>query len=154
MSGQPGAVAYIQGVQTTDTVVDPGAFAQFTKRQRFPMKASGAIAGLGTSDQVQLRKTGVVAALEVRISGDVAVDITGAVTPKWTWPYRLVKAFKLSVNGQSTMIDASGLDVKLAEFAGDSDLDDRGISRHFASATADTQGSLSLSHEDWGSEPA
>lgn len=150
----PGAVAYIQGVQTNDTVVDSTAFAQFTKRQRFPMKTSGAIAGLGTSDQIQLKKTGVVSALEVRIAGHVDVVVTGAVTPTWQWPYNLVKAFKVSINGQSTLIDAPGLALKVAEFAGDSDLNDRGVSRHIGSSTADSQGTLSLSHEDWGTNAA
>jgi hypothetical protein len=152
MNGKNGTVAYIQGVQTNDTMVDPTTFATFTRRQRFPMKAATAIAGLGTSDNVQLKKTGVISALEVRIAGDIDVDITAAVTPTYEWPYNLVKAFKVSVNGQSTLIDARGLDIKLADIAGDSDLSDRGVMHNFGSATADGQGMLSQAHEDWGSE--
>jgi hypothetical protein len=152
MTGNNGTVAYIQGVQTNDTVVDPVTFATFTRRQKFPMQAPRAIAGLGTSDNVQLKKTGVVSALEVRIAGDIAATYVAAGnTPTYEWPYNLVKAFKVSVNGQSTLIDARGLDIKLSDIAGDSDLSDRGVVQNIGAAgVADYQGSLSQAHEDWG----
>lgn len=144
-------VGFVQGVQTPATKVDPLGFARFTRRIRFPMKSAAAIAGLGTSDQVQLKKTGVVAALEVRVAGSVVIGGTiGTTTLSYEWPYNLVKAFKLSVNGQSTLIDARGLDIKVNEYMTEREVNDRGVSQRIGSATAITQGTLSLSCEDWG----
>jgi hypothetical protein len=147
----PATVAYVQGVQTPDTVVDPITFATYTRRTRFPMKSAGAIAGLGTSDNVQLKKSGVIAGLEVRLGGSVVIGGTiGTTTMSYEWPNNLVKAFKLSVNGQSTLIDSRGLDVKMHEMCSNTDLNDRGVSQRIGSTTAQSQGTLSLSHEDWG----
>lgn len=147
----PVAVAYVQGVQTPSTAVDPTTFAMYTRRMRFPAQAATAINGLGTSNQVQLKKTGVVAQLEVRLSGSVVIGGTiGTTTMSYEWPYNLASGFKLSVNGQSTLIDARGLDVKVNEYMTDHDLNDRGVLQRYNSATATQQGTLSLSHEDWG----
>lgn len=144
-------VPYVQGVATPDTIVEPMLFAAYTRRQRFPMKANSTIPGAATSDNVQLKKTGIVAGLEVRVSGSVVVGGTiGTTTMSYEWPYNLIKGFKLSVNGQSTLVDARGLDIKVLEYALEHDLTDRGVSQRFGSATAVTQGTLSLSHEDWG----
>lgn len=147
----PVAVAYVQGVQTPATAVDPTTFAMYTRRMRFPAQAATAINGLGTSNQVQLKKTGVVSSLEVRMSGSVVIGGTiGTTTMSYDWPYNLLSGCKLTVNGQSTLIDARGLDIKVNEFMTDHDLNDRGVLQRFNSATATQQGTLSLSHEDWG----
>lgn len=147
----PVQVAFVQGVQTPSTAVAPQIFAQYTRRMRFAAQASTAIAGLGSSNQVQLKKTGVVAALEVRISGNVVIGGTiGTTTMSYEWPYNLLAGCKLSVNGQSTLIDARGLDIKVNEFMQNRDLNDRGVLQRFNSATATQQGTLSLSSEDWG----
>jgi hypothetical protein len=147
----PAQVAYVQGVQTNDTVVDPLTFAQFTRRTRFPMKSAGAIGGLGTSDNVQLKKTGVISALEVRVAGSVVIGGTiGTTTMSYEWPYNLVKAFKMSVNGQSTLIDTRGLDLKFADIALDHEVTDKGVDQRYGNATAVGNGTFSLSHEDWG----
>jgi hypothetical protein len=151
MSPSPAQVAYVQGVQTNDTVVDPLTFAQFTRRTRFPMKSSSAIGGLGTSDQIQLKKTGIISALEIRVAGSVVIGGTiGTTTMSYEWPYNLIKALKLSVNGQSTLIDTRGLDLKLADIALDTDVTDKGVDQRYGNATAVGNGTMSLSHEDWG----
>ncbi len=144
-------VAFVQGVQTPNTVVDPPTFAKATRRMRFAAQAPTPIAGLGTSNNVQLKKTGVVSQLEVRVYGDVVIGGTiGTTTASYAWPYNLVRAFKLSVNGQSTLIDAQGLEVKANEYMANKNLDDRGVAQRVGNATAFTQGTLSLSSEDWG----
>ncbi len=146
----PVQVAFVQGVQTPDTVVHPALFYKLTRRMRFTAQSQGAIS-FGSSSQVQLKKTGVVAGLEIRVSGSVVVGGTiGTTTASYEWPYNLLKGLKLSVNGQSTLIDARGLDIKVAEYMGDRGLDDRGVSQRVGSTTAITQGTLALSHEDWG----
>jgi hypothetical protein len=144
-------VAFVQGVQTPSTVVAPQTFATYTRRMRFAAQSSTPIAGLGSSNQVQLKKTGIVAGLEVRVSGDVVIGGTiGTTTMSYRWPYDLVSSFKVSVNGQSTLIDARGLDVKVNEPMANKNLDDRGVAQRVGNATAFQQGTLSLSSEDWG----
>jgi hypothetical protein len=146
----PVQVAFVQGVQTPDTIVHPALFYKLTRRMRFAAQSPTAIAS-GSSSQVQLKKTGVVSGLEIRVAGSVVIGGTiGTTTASWEWPLNLLKGVKLSVNGQSTLIDARGIDIKVAEFMGDRGLDDRGVSQRVGNATAKTQGTLSLSHEDWG----
>lgn len=141
----------LQGVQAPDVVVDPLTFYANTRRMRFPMQSSKAIAGLGTSDSIALKKTGVVAGLEIRIAGSVVIGGTiGTTTMSYEWPYNLVQKFKLSANGQSNLFDVRGLEVKALEYLIDGPLSDRGVSQRYGNATAVTQGTLSLSHEDWG----
>lgn len=145
------SIAFVQGVQTPATQVAPQTFATHTKRMRFSAQAPTPIAGLGSSNNVQLKKTGVVAGLEVRVYGDVVIGGTiGTTTASYAWPYNLVSSFKLTVNGQSTLIDAKGLEVKVNEVMSNKNLDDRGVSQRVGNATAFTQGTLSLSSEDWG----
>jgi hypothetical protein len=147
----PGTVAFIQGVQTPNTKVDPITFATYTRRMRFAAQSPTAIAGLGSANQVQLKKTGVVAGLEIRISGSVVIGGTiGTTTMSWEWPYNLLQSLKLSVNGQSTLIDARGLDIKVNEFQSHREIDDRGVLQRVGSTTAQQQGTLSLSSDDWG----
>lgn len=147
----PVQVAYVQGVQTPSTIVDPRLFAAYTRRMRFAAQSQTANPGLGSASQIQLKKTGVIAGLEVRVYGDVVIGGTiGTTTMSWEWPYNLIQSFKLSVNGQSTLIDARGLDVKVNEFMSDREVDDRGVSQRTGNATAVNQGTLSLNHEDWG----
>lgn len=144
-------VAFVQGVQTPSTVVAPQTFATYTRRMRFAAQSATPIAGLGSSNQVQLKKTGIVAGLEVRVYGDVVIGGTiGTTTMSYEWPYNLLRSAKLSVNGQSTLIDANGLQVKVNEPMSNKNLDDRGVAQRVGNATAFQQGTLSLSSEDWG----
>lgn len=141
----------LQGVQSPNVRIDPATFYKATRRMRFPMLSSKAIQGLGTSDNVQLKKTGVVAELEIRLGGQVVIGGTiGTTTMSYSWPYDLVQKFKLSANGQSNLHDARGSEYKAMEYLIDGPLSDRGVSQRYGNATAVNQGTLSLSHEDWG----
>lgn len=151
MKSSPATVAYVQGVQTPAVRVDPLGFAAYTRRMRFAAQSSTAIAGLGSADQVQLKKTGIIAALEIRIAGSVVIGGTiGTTTMSWEWPYNLLKSLKLSVNGQSTLMDVRGLDLKVNEFQSHREIDDRGVLQRVGSTTARQQGTLSLASDDWG----
>lgn len=145
----------IQGQSITpDVIVNPEVFYANTRRLRFPMANNGAIQGLGSANTVQLRQAGIVSGLEVRIKGNVVIGGTiGTTTASYEWPLNLPKAFTLSANGQSTLINARGLTVRALEFCANTDLNDRGVAQTFGSGSfgAATQGTLSLSCDDWGS---
>lgn len=140
----------LQGVASPDVVVDPNAFYPATRRLVFPMKSAAAIAGLGSTDSVQLRQTGIVAALKVRVYGTLTFGgtITSTVM-SYRWPHNLIRALRVSANGQSNLINCNGLALKALEFAHNTDLNDRGVSRYYGD-TAYTQGTLSKACEDWG----
>jgi hypothetical protein len=140
----------IQGVQSPDVVVNPNAFYAATRRLRFPMKSLTTIAGLGSSDTVQLRQTGIISMLECRVTGTVTFGgtITGT-TMSYDWPFNLVKTFRLSANGQSNLISMRGLSARCLEQVTNAKLDDSGLAATFGS-TAVTSGSLKLPSDDWG----
>jgi len=142
----------IQGnALTPDVIVDPNSFYANTRRLRYPMASKTKITGIGSSDSVSLRQSGIVSGLEVRLSGTVVLNGTyAATTMTYEWPYNFIKAFTLSANGQSTLINARGLIIRAAEFVGDDDLNDRGVSQKFGASTTYTQGTLALSSDDWG----
>lgn len=140
----------IQGVATPNFVQDPPSFYANTRRQRYSMQGLTTFAGVGSADLVQLRKSGIVAGLEVRVVGNVVFGgtITGT-TMSYSWPFGLVKRAQVSANGQSNLIDERGLTNRAHEFITNPELTDSGISATFGS-TAVTSGSLKLPTDDWG----
>lgn len=140
----------LQGVSSPNVVVDPGRFFPATRKQTFAMKSATAYAGLGSTDSFSLRQTGVIAGLIVRVTGSLVFGgtITGT-TMSYRWPYNLIRALRLSANGQSNLINCNGLMLKVMEFAANTDLTDRGVSRSVAAVTQ-TQGTLSKACEQWG----
>lgn len=140
----------IQGVASPDVVVDPQAFYAATRRMRFPMRSLTAIAGLGSTDSTQLRQTGIVSALEIRVTGTLVFGGTiGTTTMSYEWPLNIIRQLRLSANGQSNLISTRGLMVRAYEFVTNPKLDDSGLGASFA-GTAVTSGSLKLPCDDWG----
>lgn len=147
--GQPTLV--LQGVETPNVSIDPDNFFRYTRRLRFPMKSLTTFAGFGSTDSVQLRQTGVVSKLLVRVTGTVTTAAGTATT--WAWPYDLVRAFRVSANGQSNLINASGLQIKLLNILGNPSVNSNGVARLVNAAIAapnTTNGTLSVAAEDWG----
>lgn len=146
--GQP--ISTLQGVQAQNVVLDPAKFYPATRRLTFPMKSVGAFAGYGSTDSTTLKQTGIIAALDIRISGTLVFGgtITGTVL-SYRYPYSLIKAVKVSANGQANLINASGLFLKALQMTQDR-VNDRGVSHSFGASTGVTQGTLSLSSDDWG----
>jgi hypothetical protein len=144
----------LQGIETPAASVDPQNFFANTRRLLFPMKAITPIAGLGSSDPTQLRQTGIVAGLEVRVTGTLVFGgtITGT-TMSYRWPYNLIRGLRVSANGQANLINVNGLQLK-ARAVMQPDSQDRGVSQTFAATAAVTQGNLSLASEDWGTSGA
>jgi hypothetical protein len=141
----------MQGVETPGASVDPEAFFRLTRRLRYPMRGLTAIAGLGSTDSTQLRQTGVVSKLHVRVTGTLVFGgtITGT-TLSYEWPYGLVRAFRLSANGQSNLINVSGTRLKAFNVIHNPAFVDGGVGRTIGSNTGVTVGTMSLSAEDWG----
>ena len=139
----------MQGTEVPTASVQPEAFFANTRRMLFSMKSPSPIAGLGSSDAVQLKQTGVVAGLEVRIFGTVTFGgtITGT-NMSYEWPYNIARAVRVSANGQANLVNAPGLGLKALSVM-KPDSQDRGVSRPFGSGTVN-QGTFSLASEDWG----
>lgn len=146
--GQP--ISVLQGVQAQNVVMDPARFYRATRRLRFPMKSKSAITGLGSTDSTTLKQTGIIAALDVRISGTLVFGgtITGT-SMSWRWPLELIKALRVSANGQANLINVSGLWLKSLQMTQER-TNDRGVSRAMGSATAVTQGTMAQQCDDWG----
>lgn len=140
----------IQGVASPNVVVDPKSFYIATRRLRFPMRSLSNIAGLGSTDSTQLRQTGIVAGLEIRVAGGMVFGgtITGT-SMSYLWPFNIIRTVKLSANGQSNLINVRGLTIRAYEFIVDPALHDGGYTATFGS-TAVTAGSLKLGSDDWG----
>lgn len=139
----------MQGTAVPAAQVNPTAFFEHTRRLGYQMQSAAPITALGSSDSVTLKKTGVVAGVEVRVFGTLAVSGTlGSAAMTYEWPYNLARAIRVSANGQSNLINAPGLLLKAHNMMRP-DSQDRGVSRPFGSATIN-QGSASLSCEDWG----
>jgi len=130
--------------------VDPDAFYAATRRLKFPMRSLTAISGLGTTDSVQLRQTGIVAGLEIRVKGTITFGGTiGTTTMSYEWPFNLIQECRLSANGQSNLIRTRGLTLRAYEFAVNPKISDEGLSKSFG-GVAITAGSLALASDDWG----
>ncbi len=142
--------APLQGVTMPNLVVNPDLFYAATRRLRFQMSPLRNLAALGSSDPVQLRQTGIVSALEIRVTGTIVFGgtITGT-TMTYDWPFNLIQNLRLSANGQSNLFDCRGLTLRAYEFAMNPKLDDTGLGATFG-ATAVTSGSLKLPCDDWG----
>jgi len=151
--GQPTVV--LQGIETPNVSIDPDNFFRYTRRLRFPMKSKTLFAGVGSSDSVSLRQTGVVSKLLVRVSGTVTTSAAAATTSEW--PYNLVRAFRVSANGQSNLINANGLQIKMLNVVDNPALTSKGVTRaanQAVGAGTATSGTLSLASEDWGTNGA
>jgi len=150
--GQP--ISALQGVQAQNVELNPAAFYPATRRLTFPMKSRSAIAGLGSTDSTTLKQTGIISALDVRITGTVVFGgtITGTVL-SWRWPYSMIKALRVSANGQANLINANGLQLKALQMCQDR-INDRGVSNNMGALTGLTSGTLALSSDDWGTSGA
>jgi len=140
----------LQGVQAPDVQVDPKSFYPATRRMRFPMKSLVNIAGLGSTDPVTLRQTGIVSYLEIRVTGTLVFGgtITGT-SMSFLWPFGLINEVRLSANGQSNLIKCRGIALRAYECVTNPRVDDTGTAATFGS-TAVTSGTMKFPVDDWG----
>lgn len=149
MAAQTVMPGVLQGIPAPNVVVNPQLFYAATKRERFLQKGRTAISGLGAVEPLELRQAGIIAGLEVRVSGTLAVATADVTSMSREWPHNFVKRFKLSANGQSNLIDARGLTIRTHEFIVNDKITDQGRSK-YVGATAVTEGTLALASDDWG----
>lgn len=145
----------IQGVRAEDAQVDPTTFFKLTRRQRFQMApAVSSFAGLGATDSVQLRQTGIIAAIDLRLQGTLTVTPgSGTVASTARWPYDLIRALRLSANGQTNLVNCSGAKLKARQIMSYPGFNDRGVPQGVGGASPGTtvyQGTLAMASESWG----
>jgi hypothetical protein len=151
-STAPAGAMNLQGIDVPAGSINPAAFFAGTRR-KYVNEYNRAFAGYGLTDTVELRKSDIIAGLHVRFTGQlVTVHSAGSVIPTMRWPYDLVRAFRFTANGQSNLINVSGLKLKAREAMSNIASDDRGVAQTFGAAAV-TQGSLSMASEKWGLGP-
>lgn len=142
-------VRYMQGIAVPAESVNPPEFFARTRRHTTTEKTA-AYAGLGNQDVVTLRKADIVSGIWVIFEGSlVTAQGTGAVNTTRRWPYDLLRQVRFTANGQSNIINASGLKLKAREFMARDAASDRGVSQTIGASTV-TQGTLAHASENWG----
>lgn len=141
-----------QGIQVPSAIIDLPGFYAGTRRQRIPLVTNRTWSGLGSTDSIAIRRTGILANLHVTVTGDLVTAAAQPAGVTFRWPYDLLRNIKFSANGQANLISSSGRNLKFRELANENALDDRGVSRNFGGSTI-TSGSLSLDSDVWGAAP-
>lgn len=144
----------MQGIAVPASAVNPAEFFKRTRRLRFKNTTAATIQGFGNTDSFTLRQTGIIAALSVKVFGNLTVALAGGTCASTArWPYDLVGRMRVSANGQSNLVNASGAKLRAREFMAVGDLNDRGVSQGIGGAspgTATNQGTLAMASESWG----
>jgi hypothetical protein len=145
----------MQGIEVPRDSVNPQEFFKRTRRQRFQLAAAvGAFAGLGNTDAIEFRKTGILASVDIHFTGSLTITLGGGTAATTTkWPYDLLKTAFLTANGQSALINCGGSKLKARQMMSQPGLTDRGIPQGVTGASPGTtvyNGTLSLASESWG----
>jgi hypothetical protein len=140
------ATRYMQGIAVPAESVRPAEFFARTRRHT-TLEKQTAYAGMGGQDVVEIRKSDILAGLLIKFSGSLVVG--AGVTSTARWPYDLIRQVRFTANGQSNIINCSGLKLKARDFMARGDLNDRGVSQTIG-GVARTQGTLSQAAELWG----
>lgn len=120
----------VQGVDVPATSIGTEqtekTYFALTRRQVRQAKPLTNIAGFGGTDEFQLIHDGIVAGLQVRVTGTVAVA-TAAIASSMRWPYDLIRALRFAANGQTNLVNVSGLKLKALQVMNTPDFNDRGV---------------------------
>lgn len=99
-------IVTVQGIDVPASSIDRQTFFQLTRRQTRQAKPLTTFAGMGSSDEFQLVHDGIVAALEIRVTGSIVGVGTAAVSTR-RWPLDILRAVRFAANGQTNLINAS-----------------------------------------------
>lgn len=100
-------IVTVQGIDVPASSIDRNLFFNLTRRQTRQARALTTFAGMGSSDEFQLVHDGIVAALEIRVTGSIVGVGTAAVSTR-RWPYDILRGVRFSANGQTNLINVSG----------------------------------------------
>lgn len=154
MTAAASSLISVQGIQVPSSSIDPKGFYKATSRSRFLEKSIANIQGPGQTDAFTVKQAGIIAALDVKVVLSLVVNIgTGTVASTGRWPYDVVKAFRLAINGTNNIVNCSGAKLMAHRFMETGDLSDRGVPNALSGAspgTSVTTGTLSLASESWG----
>lgn len=136
---------YLQGIAVPAESVDPATFFDLTRRHTL---LEGQRPYVGQPQEVfTLRKSDIIAEATIRFSGTLKIT-GGTAKTSARWPYDLLTA-RLTANGQSNVINASGLKMKIRDLQKKSDLTDRGVVQTIGGVERN-QGTLARASESWG----
>lgn len=140
---------YMQGIAVPASSVRPTEFFARTRRHT-TLESTRTFTGLGGQDVFELRKSDILAGAYLKFSGSLTVTTpTGSVVTTARWPYDLVKQLRFTANGQSNIINVSGLKLKARQFMARDNRNDRGIAQTVNGGTVN-QGTFSDASEKWG----
>lgn len=142
---QPQIVNTMQGIAIPNAIVDSKAFQALTKRH-ISLEKTFAYTGQ-TTEPIELKKADVLSTIKVRFTGSLVVS-GGTINTTARWPYDLITA-KFTANGASSLINCSGLKLKLRDVQKNSDLTDRGVANTMGGVSRN-QGTLARASESWG----
>lgn len=144
----------MQGILVPASSVNPTAFFAHTRRLIFPMVTNKTIAGAGATDPLRVTQTGIVATLLLKVVGSVTITPgTGTVASTYKWPYDIIRALRVTANGQSNLVNCSGRWLKARELMRNEDLTDSSVPQNIGGAypgTSRTNSTLSMRNEAWG----
>jgi hypothetical protein len=148
-SATTGTPLVLQGIEVPSGAINKAGFFSLTRRKR-PTETQRAWAGLGQTDNIELKKADIISGLHIRFTGSLVVTPgTGTVSTTMRWPHDLAKAFRFTANGQSNLLNASGGKFKAREQMANLDTTDRGVIQSVGAGTVQN-GTLSLNSEAWG----
>lgn len=139
---------YLQGIAVPSEAVDPGAFEKLTRRHTLiERQASYSSANPQAQEVFTLRKSDILSEILIRFSGQLTIT-GGTARTTARWPYDFITA-RLTANGQSNLINCSGLKLKIRDAMKKADLTDRGVVQTIGNV-ARSHGTLARSSESWG----
>lgn len=151
-TARPTGQLTLQGQTVPAEAINPDAFFLGTRRKH-QVEKSQAFAGNGNTDNFELLKADILAAVFIRFSGSLVITHSaGNVTMSLRWPYDLIRALRFTAQGVSNLINVSGTKLKAREVMKNPEPVDRGVSKPVGASTA-TQGTLSVNSESWGVGP-
>lgn len=114
-----GGATGIQSAAYAANLPEPGTFQmdeelfyQETERNDVPQEQK-AFTGLGGGViQHRISNVGILAKLRLVLTGNLVVAGAGTVTSTWQWPWNAFKEVLVNVNGQTSIVRASGLDLR------------------------------------------
>jgi len=141
----------MQGIDVPTSSVNAAQFFANTRRKRFQEKSISNFAGLGASDQFTIIQSGIIAALDLHVTGQLLITVPAdsSVATTWRWPYDLIKKIILTANGTTNLVSCSGAKLAAYRFISNPGVTDRGVIQTVDGAPIQ-QGTLSLATESWG----